>query len=177
MKKERILEMQLWKKKKTKSLVTTALFLGITLVIQLIRLPPPLTGPLINAILILTTILLGVKQGIAIGLLTPIGALLLGIIPPVLAPAVPFIMVGNSLYCLLFALLYYRCNELLGLLFGSLLKFAVIAGAAVLILDLPKGPSAALGLPQFITALTGGAGALLLKKYLLPGVKESLQKP
>lgn len=164
--------MKTWEEKRTKELIKTALLLAITLVIQSLRMPPPFTGPLINFMLLLTTMMLGVKNGITIGLLTPMGALLLGIIPPVLAPAIPFILLGNSCYLLLFFLLYHYFRGILGLVLGSLMKFAIIAGSANLLLDLPPGPATALGLPQLFTALLGGAGALILKETILPRVMQ-----
>lgn len=159
------------KEKKTRELVITALFLSITLAIQMLRFPPPVTGPLINFMLLFTTLLLGLKKGMIIGLFTPLGALLLGIIPPVLAAAVPFIMLGNSAYCLFFAVLTKQLPALVALAVASGSKFLIIAGAARLLLNLPPAPAAALGIPQLITALTGGLGALLVKDYVLPRVQ------
>lgn len=156
------------KEKKSLTLVRTALLFSIALVIQMIRMPPFITGPLMNYILILTTALLGLKSGITIGLLTPLGALLFGIIPPVLAPAIPFIMIGNAIYCLSFSLLSSFSHSYVGLFLGSLFKYAIIAGSANLLLSLPQSVVLALGAPQLFTALVGGVGALLTRNYFLP---------
>lgn len=62
-------------------LARVALLLGITLAIQGLRLPTPVTGPLVNLMLILSTALVGAAGGVVIGLLTPWAALFLGILP------------------------------------------------------------------------------------------------
>lgn len=151
------------KKWSTKDLLITAFFLAITLLIQFLRMPPPITGPLINLMLILTTYTLGVKKGILLGLLTPWGGFLLGILPPILGPIIPFIMLGNGLYCLIFFYLQQVMKGWLGILGGSLVKYIIIAGASGLLLELPPTAMAALGFPQLITALIGGSGALLIR--------------
>lgn len=145
-----------------------ALLLALTLAAQSMRLPPPLTGPLVNFMLILSTALAGTAAGAAIGMVTPGAALLLGIIPPLLAPAIPFIMVGNFFYCLLFGLLHNngKTGAVIGLALGALLKFAVIAGAARFLLRIPFPISEALAVPQLFNALLGGAAALLVSYYL-----------
>lgn len=145
-------------------LARVALLLAITLVIQGLRLPSPVTGPLVNLMLILSTALVGAAGGVVIGLLTPWAALLLGILPPALAPAVPLIMGGNALYCLLFGLLNQRFKggDLVGIGLGSLLKFALIAMPARHLLQLPSPLVEVLLVPQLINALIGGVAAILL---------------
>ncbi|MEW5784182.1 MAG: ECF transporter S component [Bacillota bacterium] len=140
----------------------TGLLLAMTLAIQSLRLPPPVTGPLVNLILILSTALVGAAGGVGLGLITPWAALLLGILSPLLAPAVPFIMAGNALYCSCYGLLKDRGVfwPLLGLAAGSLGKFLVIAGAVHYLLNLPAAAAQALLLPQLFNALLGGAAAL-----------------
>ena len=149
-------------------LTRIALLLALTLAVQSFRLPPPLTGPMVNFMLILSTAVAGTSAGAAIGLITPGAALLLGVIPPPLAPAIPFIMFGNFFYCLLFGLLRSngKTGAVIGLVLGALLKFAVIAGAARFLLQIPSPVSEALAVPQLFNALLGGAAALLLSYSL-----------
>ncbi len=149
-------------------LARVALLLGITLAIQGLRLPTPVTGPLVNLMLILSTALVGAAGGVVIGLLTPWAALFLGILPPALAPAVPFIMAGNALYCLLFGLLNHRFKggDLVGVGAGSILKFALIAAPVSYLLKLPPPLVEVLLAPQLINALIGGVAALLLIRPL-----------
>ncbi len=149
-------------------LARVALLLAITLVIQALRLPTPVTGPLVNLMLILSTALVGAAGGVVIGLLTPWAALLLGILPPALAPAVPFIMAGNALYCFLFGLFNQRFKggDLVGVGAGSILKFALIAVPAGYLLQLPPPLVEILLAPQLINALIGGVAAILLVRPL-----------
>lgn len=145
-----------------RQLTRIALLLALTLAVQLLRLPAPVTGPLVNLMLILSTALAGTAGGAGVGLLTPWTALLLGIIPPILAPAIPFIMAGNAIYCLSYGALEGKIKggSILGVALGAVLKFAVIAGAARYLLTLPPAVSGALLLPQLINAAVGGGAAL-----------------
>ncbi len=160
--------MQLQKRFSVRRLTRLALLLALTLSVQYLRLPTPVTGPLVNLMLIVSTAVIGTAGGAAVGALTPWAALLLGIIPPVLAPAIPFIMLGNAGYCFSYGLLAekIRGGPWVGLALGSVLKFIIIAGAARYLLTLPPPAAAALLLPQLINALIGGGAALPLAHYL-----------
>ncbi len=151
-----------------RQLTRLALLLALTLSVQYLRLPAPVTGPLVNLMLLLSTAVIGTAGGAAIGLLTPWAALLLGIIPPVLAPAIPFIMFGNGLYCFSYGALAEKMKggSWVGLALGAVLKFVVIAGAARYLLTLPAAAAGALLLPQLINALVGGAVALPIADHL-----------
>lgn len=156
-------------------LARVALLLSITLAVQYLRLPTPVTGPLVNLMLILSTALTGTAGGAGIGLLTPWAALMLGIIPPALAPAIPFIMAGNAIYCFCYGALAekIRGGPFIGIILGAVLKFAVIAGSARYLLALPSPAAEALLLPQLVNALIGGAAALPLAHYLKRLLSES----
>lgn len=149
-------------------LTRVALLLALTLSVQYLRLPTPVTGPLVNLMLILSTAVAGTAGGVGIGLLTPWAGLLLGIIPPVLAPAIPFIMAGNTVYCFCYGALAEKIKggPLIGIILGAVLKFAIIAGAARYLLALPSPAAEALLLPQLLNALIGGGAALPPAYYL-----------
>lgn len=145
-------------------LARIALLLAMVLAVQGLRLPPPVTGPLVNFMLVLSTALAGTAGGVMIGLFTPWAALLLGILPPPLAPAVPFIMAGNAAYCLSFGALSDRfpgwAGALPGVAAGAVLKFALIAAGARFLLALPPPLVEVLLFPQLFNALLGGLAAL-----------------
>lgn len=151
---------------KTRFLTRTALLLALTLALQGLRLPTFLTGPSVNLLLALAVFWAGAPSGIIIGLLTPWAALLLGILPAPLAPAVPFIMIGNAVYSFLIGLLYgyfsSRRGQIAGVIAGSAAKFAVIAGAASFILTLPPPLTGVLLFPQLYNALIGGLLAVFI---------------
>ncbi len=155
---------------------------SLTLAIQLIGLPQPVTGPLINLMLILTTLVLNAPAGMALGIITPLAAVLRGQLPPVLAPMVPFIMISNILLVLIFATLrrlmsgsarpsrrpIRSASTWFALVSGSLIKTGWLYVSASLVLPVLLGdtlPSRMIGmmaLPQLITALIGGALAMIL---------------
>ena len=87
---------------KTQKITRTALILALTLTVQLLRFPQPITGPVINTLLLLTVMLIGPGEAIIIGCLTPGIAWIVGILPPVLGPLVPFIMLAKALFCVVF---------------------------------------------------------------------------
>jgi hypothetical protein len=149
----------------TRFLTRTAVLLAIVLAIQLLRLPQPVTGPLVNAILLLAGALVGMGSGVMIGMLTPFVAFLVGILPPVLGPAIPAIIAGNTVLVVVFSLFHKlvagRSGPYLGIIVGAGLKYLVMAGAVKYLLALPPGAATALQIPQLLTALAGGILALI----------------
>lgn len=147
----------------TNTLTRAALLLGFTITIQALRLPPVITGPLVNLFLAFAAISVGTGPAVLMGLLTPGLALLFGILPAPLYPAVPFIMVGNALYCFLMGN-YYRPSWRGWLILGisSLAKFTIIGMGAKILLALPASLTAALLWPQLWNAFLGGLGAVIL---------------
>ncbi len=168
-------------RRKTLLLTRLVLLIAITLIIEMVALPQLLTGPLVNFMLVLTALITGMTGGIALGCITPLIALMRGQLPAVLAPFVPFILVGNGLYILLFtAFCNRRCGlplrswrAWLGLLLGSAAKFAWLFSAARLLMplllakSLPEKVIAVMTFPQLVTALTGGTAALLFHALLV----------
>ncbi|ACB86263.1 hypothetical protein [Natranaerobius thermophilus] len=146
-------------------LTKTALFLGITLAFQMLALPQYLTGPAINAMLLISTIILGYKSAMVIGALTPVIAFVRGILAPPLGPAIPFIVLGNWLYVILFNYLS-KINNILAIAVASIAKFAALAIAVRLVIEVPPQVAQMLQFPQLITALVGGFIALILSPYL-----------
>lgn len=141
----------------TTLLTRTALLLALTLTIQAFRLPPAATGPLVNFMLALSVMMVGTAGGVLIGFITPWIALSAGILPAPLAPAIPFIMAGNVVFCLLIGVFPRRVWLLsLGVVLGAVFKFAVIGGAVTYVLSLPPVLSQALMFPQLTNALLGG---------------------
>lgn len=147
-------------------LTRTALFLALTLALQGLRLPTFFTGPAVNLFLALATLWVGTGSGVFIGLLTPWAALLLGILPAPLAPAIPFIMFGNAAYTFLIGIFNrytpFTVGRLAGVAAGAIAKFLVIAGAVTYVLTLPPPIAGALLLPQLYNALLGGVAAAII---------------
>ncbi len=175
---------------RTRTLFLTRLVLltAITLSLEMIGLPQPLTGPLVNMMLIFTTLVTNVYGGMALGALTPLIALLRGQLPPVLAAFVPFIILGNALFVLLFSVLQRRLRRTSwhtatawpGIAIGALAKFAWLFISARFLLQifvsaaLPEKFIAMMTFPQLLTALIGGGMALAFYDLL---VKRRIIRP
>ena len=142
------------------------------------------TGTCVNAVLALSVLAAGLWSGVAVALLSPVFAFLLGIGPQLL-PIVPSIAAGNLVYVLLLGLLAggqgaSRLRQAAGWLLAAAAKFAVLYLLVVKLLCavLPlKEPQAAMftvmfSYPQLVTALAGGAIALLLAPTLRRALKK-----
>ncbi len=148
-----------------KFITRTAILLALTLTFQMFRLPQPFTGPAVNTMLFLSSAIVGIIGGVLIGALTPWIAFLNGILPPVLAPAIPFIMLGNAVLVIFFGTLR-KINIYLATVTAAVVKFLVLTTAVRFLINVPPKVSVMLQLPQLYTAITGGIIALLILKLL-----------
>jgi hypothetical protein len=153
----------------------TALTRGVLLIatavaITNLGLPQPITGPLVNALLILTVEWSGVNLAVIVGMVTPVGAALRGILPLPLVVMIPFISLGNAILVSLYGLLR-PWNRWLALGLAALSKALFLYGTMLVLvarpLHLEMGgkdqsvvmPNAFLTMmswPQLVTAIAGG---------------------
>ena len=112
-----------------------------------------ITGSIVNATLLVAVASLGmIPSSIAVAV---------GLLPPVLAPMIPFIIVGNAILVVTFGYLRQR-NYWLGLVSGSILKFAFLLGTSSIVISLLLNQNLAssvavmMSWPQLVTALAGG---------------------
>lgn len=172
--------------KETKNMIISALLLTIAVIIQILGKNIPqinqfFVGPTVNAILLLTVYLAGVKWAMLIGVLTPILAFLSGVLATPMWPFIPFIALGNLIYVSIFALLKNRTNgDIIGVILGSTAKFFFLYFSAtrlinIIALGIPapvkEKLAIAMGLPQLITALIGGGVAISLYYMLKKRIK------
>jgi hypothetical protein len=136
-----------------------------------------LTGPIVNAILILLLFLVGIRSALLISLVPSIMALAGGLLPAPLAPAVPFIMLSNVLFILTIDQLRYRFNDeqkgyWAGVFVGAGLKFLLLYFSVQFIVrlllkkELAAAVTQLMSWPQFLTAVAGGAIAWGFLKWL-----------
>lgn len=136
-----------------------------------------ITGPIVNAILILILFIVGVRSALLMCLIPSVMALAGGLLPPVLAPIVPFIMISNVIFILSVDYFYRSSKKQIagfwvGVGLGGLLKYLFIWFNANLMINLilKKEMAAAVinivSWPQFATALMGGAIAWVILKWL-----------
>ena len=159
--------------------------IALTLIIEMVGLPQPVTGPLVNMMLILTTLIISPLAGVVLGAVTPIAAVLRGQLPPLLIPLAPFIVFGNAIFVLLFAMLFristvrrriqqplFSTRSWISLVAAAAAKILWLYSAVRLVLPLLIGKSAPpailalMSAPQFFTAVIGGGFAFLLFNIL-----------
>jgi len=133
------------------------LILGIAVAIPNLGLPQWLTGPLVNALLILTVGWCGVSQAILVGMVTPVGAALRGVLPLPLLAMIPFIALGNAALVATYAALR-RFGRWQPLLAAAGIKFVVLAAAVTLLAARPLsiaigGAVQTLAIPQAIATM------------------------
>jgi len=134
-----------------------------------------LTGPIINAVLILTLFLVGIRAALILCLVPSMVALGSGLLPAILAPIVPFIMMGNALLVLAVDWFYNNLLDsnrgyFLGLFTGALIKFLFLYSSVIIISRLLIKQELALKVaqimswPQLATAVIGGVIATYFLK-------------
>lgn len=170
--------------KNVKKLIRASLLLALAIVAQAIgrgfpQISQLFVGSIVNCILIIAALTCSTYLGTLVGVLTPILAWVIGQLPPPMGPFVPFIVIGNAIYIILFSLIYKKKNNLrkyLSIIIAAIFKyFFLFISSSKLIylfnLNIPKKVANKLvimmGFPQLITALIGGALALLLHEMLI----------
>ena len=179
--------------KKIRWITETAILLALLVTLQALTKPMGqfVTGSCVNAILAVAALIGGLSSGITVALISPVLAFLLGIAPQVLT--VPAIMVGNTVYVVLLSLLADPSGKKLprqaaAWIVAALAKFAAlylivvklicgVLAEGLLAAGTLKQPMlqvlpATFSWPQLITALIGGAAALLM----VPVLRKALRK-
>ena len=131
-------------KLKTKQITVTAIMLAICIISQFFKnLSVYITGPVINAALILTAIYAGLACGIILSIITPITSFFITGMPVMAAvPALfPCIIIGNVILVVMVALLRNKFGKTAGLPvsigIGAILK-ALFMGFLISLLILPN---------------------------------------
>jgi riboflavin transporter len=136
-----------------------------------------LTGPLVNATLILILFLTGRKYAFLACFIPSLMALAGGLLPIILLPIIPFIMLSNVIYVFSLEMIYNNLKSnvwgfWVGVFSGSLLKYIFLYLATYLIAQiilkqiLPGPILTMMSWPQFITALFGGMIAWIFLRWL-----------
>jgi len=152
-------------------LVQFIALIGLATLAPLLVQQQAITGTLVNAVLFVAVILLGPQTAVLVGLVPSLIALSVGLLPAVLAPLVPFIMVANTVLVLVFSYLRKR-NYWLAIVLASLFKFVFLFGASSLTINLLLKKEIAekvalmMSWPQLLTALAGGLIACLFLKSI-----------
>jgi len=165
----------------------TAVLLALLVSLQAVTKPlgQLVTGSCVNAVLAVAALIGGLSSGLTVAACSPILAFWLGIAPQLVT--VPVIMLGNCVYVVLLVLLAGPRGKVLwvraaGWIAAAICKSAVLYGVVVqlickvlasrlLQMGLLKEPMLKLlpvtfGWPQLVTALLGGAVAMLILPVL-----------
>ena len=163
-----------------RTIALTAMFLAICLVFQLLKgISVYITGPAVNCVLILASLVCGLSSGIIIAVIAPLAAFLIGATPiiNVIPAMLPVIMAGNVLIAVFAALFKNRTAGThsllpLGLVIGSAAKacwlwltvwFVVLPIFGANAPDPMKAAArVTFSVTQLITALIGSAVALII---------------
>lgn len=179
--------------KKIRWITETAIMLALLVTLQAMTkgFGQFVTGSCVNAVLAVSALVGGLGCGITVALISPVLAFLLGIAPQILT--VPAIMVGNTVYVVLLYLLADRSGknlvkQLAAWLAAAAAKFvalyAIVVGlicgvlsdslqaAGTLNEKMLTTLPATFSWPQLVTALIGGAVALLI----VPVLRKALHK-
>lgn len=178
-------------KMRTRTITVTAIMVALCVVVQLFKNPGtiPITGGLINLIIIIDTLYCGLLSGIIISAVAPITSFIITQSPIIAAvPMIlPFIMVGN-IVIVLFAWAV-RCKKLelnllpLSLVAGSFAKWGVMTLTIVkwilptfglnLAPKMYKMAAATYSLTQLYAALAGTALACIIWPIVRLGIKRN----
>ena len=176
--------------KKILWITETAVLLALLIVLQWVTKPLGqfVTGSCVNAVLAVAALMVGLSSGLTVALVSPVCAYLLGIAPNLVA--VPAIMAGNAVFVLALALICGKApwRQVAAWLVAAVAKFAVLYTLVVVLIcgplsgslmeaGLMKKPmiavmTASFSWPQLVTALIGGALALIL----VPVLKKALHR-
>ena len=184
--------------KKIRWITETAVLLALLVVLQAVTKPlgQLVTGSSVNAVLAITALLVGMRSGITIALVSPVCAYLFGIAPNFVT-VLP-IMLGNVCFVVLLRLIAGKCHtpiwrQPVALVSAAFVKFGVlyllvvevICGVAsdallgkklgqIVVLAPPmlKMLPTMFAWPQLFTALIGGTAALLIT----PVLRKALRK-
>jgi hypothetical protein len=146
-----------------------ALFVAAGVLIPGLGLPQAITGPLVNALLFLAAEVLGVGPAALLGMVTPLSALLYGVLPLPLLVMVPLIALGNGLLVAVYGALNWR-RRAMGFVLASVAKalwlsacvalltarpLQIAVGGARETISLPPALIQMMQWPQLLTALGG----------------------
>ena len=130
-----------------------------------------LTGPFINALLLLGCVLVGPMEAVVLGLVPSTVALSSGLLPLPLAPMIPFIMISNAIFIAVFHYINKKSFSF-AVLLGAFLKFLFLFSFSTFLAQnllaetlLPK-IAVMMSWSQFATALLGGVFAFVVLKFL-----------
>ena len=158
-------------KAQTLTMVKSLAMLGIVAFLPMFIHIQWLTGPIVNAVLIITVLMVGVREALLLALVPSSVALAFGLLPTPLAPMVPFIMMSNAILVWIFDLLKDH-NYWLAVGVAAIFKFTWLYSIVHLLMKsflaetLLANLAVMMSWPQLVTVLIGGVLAWGFLKFL-----------
>lgn len=163
----------------------TAVLIAMLIVVQLVTSSfgnTIITGSLVNLILVVSVMTSGLLTGVTVAAMSPIFAKFIGIGP--LWSIIPFIMLGNIVFVIIWHFIgnqQFRIKHLsavIAMVIAAISKFlilyvGIVQIAVPLFLSLPEPQASVISMtfsiPQLMTALIGGALAIMI----IPTIKKA----
>ena len=146
------------------------LLLGISIAAPFLHFQA-VTGTIVNAVLIIATVILGRKEAFTIGIFPSLISVVTGLLVPAVAPLIPFIILSNIILIYIFSFIG-REHYWKGIVWSSVLKFSFLYIAGIVIIKIFEWNSEAkiiammFNWQQLATALSGGIVAYAMLKIL-----------
>lgn len=131
-----------------------------------------ITGPIVNAVLFISAVVLGSSNAMMIGMFPSLIAISTGLLSSALMPAIPFIIVSNAMLVAVFDRLR-KTNFALAVIGASIIKFLFLFLSSSIVVNfvakeqVAEKISAMLSWPQLFTALAGGLIAYIILKRIM----------
>ena len=170
------------KNKNVRLIVRTAVMLALLVVLQAATKAAGqfVTGSCVNAVLAVSAWMCGVWGALAVAVLSPFAAFLLGVGPQLIA-VVPVIAAGNAVYVLILSRARAPKGRLIASPIAAVAKFLtlylLVAKLLCSVLPLSQKQiimfSTMFSWPQLVTALIGALDALLIVPVLKKALREA----
>ena len=158
---------------KEKSIANVGTFLLVLGGVMLAPLFPNqfISGPIVNAILFIVTVILGLRTGILLCFIPSLMALWAGLLPAIFLPFIPFIMISNIVMVLIFNWLRLK-NYWFAAGSGGVVKFIFLFVASQIFFKIfvpttvAQGVSIMMSWNQLYSALFGAIIAFVFLKVI-----------
>lgn len=171
--------------KNIRFITRTAILLAIAILFQFLgKFMGPqnnfIVGPIVNAVLLISTEIVGVFSGLAISIIAPLVSAITNksAMAPVVLAFSPFIIMGNAVLVLCYYFLR-KWNKIVAVVIGAFAKFAFLFASITIFSNLMKANLkippvfiASFTWPQLVTALIGGIIALL---FIIPAIRKAVK--
>jgi hypothetical protein len=148
-----------------------ALLLGVALCITNLGMPQAISGVLVNALLLFAVEWAGIRTAMLVGMVTPLGAAISGVLPLPMIAMIPFIAFANAILVNVYMSILQR-SRVAAVVLAAIVKFGVLFAITSVLATSPLSismagstqpitlPAAFISMfqwPQLGTALGGGA--------------------